>query len=118
MDIDHITYYGGRQEETIRFYGEVLGFDTKEVDGKVWVKIGKKFILHLSSDKESVTKGKFHFGISISNPSALAESIKGNGVRVFDIVDGNEIDIFKITATLTQFFVRDPAGNILEFLKV
>lgn len=115
MKIDHITYYGGTQEEAKKFYGDILGFETKLVDGKVWVKIGDEYILHLTTNEEAKTGGKCHFGIYVKNIAELAQRALYN-IEIFDIIDGQEIGSIKVDSEPKQFFVRDPAGNLIEFI--
>jgi catechol 2,3-dioxygenase-like lactoylglutathione lyase family enzyme len=115
MKIDHITYFGGTREEAKKFYGNILGLETKLVDGKVWVKIGDEYIIHLTIDEEAKTGGKCHFGIYVQNIGELAQRVQKN-TELFDIIDGREIVLVKIDLKLKQFFVRDLAGNSIEFI--
>lgn len=116
MQINHLTYYGGTQEKAIKFYGEVLGLETKLVDGKVWVKISDEYLIHLSSDESATTGGKCHFGFVIDNVYDFAEKVSEK-TQIFDLIDGKEVGIPEIKINIKQFFVKDPAGNLIEILK-
>jgi len=116
MKIDHITYFGGDIEETKEFYGNILGLEVQKNDGKLWVKVGDEYIIHLSSSPEAKTGGKCHFAITEDSVLDRAKRIKERGVEVFDLVDGQKITLERIDPEIKQFFVRDPAGNLIEFI--
>jgi len=116
MNIDHITYFGGTEEEASKFYGEILGLETKIVDGNVWAQIGDEFIRHLSPLEKTQTGGNCHFAVKVDNVFEIAKRAAVSGCVLFKIVDGEELPIAQIDKEINQFFVRDFAGNMVEIL--
>ena len=113
--IDHVQVAApqGSEEEAIGFYSGMLGM--KEVEkpqplkarGGVWFQFGN-FQLHVGIDEPFVPAKKAHPAFKVSGYDAMQKQLKEKGVevKVDDSIPGVE-----------RFFVFDPFGNRLEFLK-
>lgn len=113
--IDHIQVAApkGGEAEARQFYSEVL--DMKEIEkpgplkgrGGVWFEFGS-FQLHVGIDEPFVPAKKAHPAFKVAGYEALQKHLTAQGVefRTDDSIRGVE-----------RFFVFDPFGNRLEFLK-
>lgn len=113
--IDHVQVAApkGSEAEAILFYSEVLGM--KEIDkpeplkarGGVWFEFDN-FQLHVGIEEPFIPAKKAHPAFKVFGYDALRGHLEGNGIAVSvdDSIPGVE-----------RFFVFDPFGNRLEFLK-
>jgi len=113
--IDHVQVAApkGKEQEAIGFYAGVLGM--KEVEkpeslkgrGGVWFEFGD-YQLHVGVEEPFSPAKKAHPAFKVSGYEALQKQLSANSVEV------------KIDAGIPgvqRFFVSDPFGNRLEFLK-
>lgn len=113
--IDHVQVAAPRgcEEEARRFYSGVLNM--KEVDkpeplkarGGVWFEFGS-FQLHVGVEEPFASAKKAHPAFVVNGFSGLREHLESNGIQV---KDDNSIP------GSSRFFIADPFGNRLEFLK-
>lgn len=113
--IDHVqvTAPKGCEEEARNFYGEVLGMmemekpSTLKARGGAWFEL-PGFQLHVGVEESFAPAKKAHPAFVVDGFDELKEHLTNNGVMVKDdlSIPGNP-----------RFFIADPFGNRLEFLK-
>lgn len=113
--IDHVQVAAPRdsEERAQKFYGTLLGM--KEIEkpgplkarGGVWFEFGD-FQLHVGVEEPFLPAKKAHPAFVVKGFEALRNHLKDQGIEVKmdDAIPGVE-----------RFFVFDPFGNRLEFLK-
>lgn len=113
--IDHVQVAApaGGEAEARRFYTEILGM--KEMDkpeplrarGGAWFEIGD-FQLHVGIEEPFAPAKKAHPAFRVSGFEALKQHLAEQGIegKPDDSIPGVE-----------RFFIFDPFGNRLEFLK-
>lgn len=113
--IDHIQVAAPRdsEEEAIRFYSVILGM--KEIEkpeplkarGGVWFEFGS-FQLHIGIEDPFKPAKKAHPAFKVSGFEALKQHLAERGIesKQDDSIPGVE-----------RFFIFDPFGNRLEFMK-
>lgn len=113
--IDHVQVAApkGSEQQAREFYGEILGM--KEVEkpeplkarGGAWFEFGS-FQLHIGIEEPFAPAKKAHPAFKVSGFETLKEHLSEKGVEFKndDSIPGVE-----------RFFVFDPFGNRLEFLK-
>lgn len=113
--IDHVQVAApkGCEEEARRFYGGVLGLTEVEKPeplkgrGGVWFEFGD-FGLHVGVEEPFSAAQKAHPAFVVKGFGELQEFLAAKGVNV---KNDNSIP------GSSRFFVADPFGNRLEFLK-
>ncbi len=113
--IDHVQVAApkGGEADARRFYGDALGM--KEIQkpeplksrGGVWFGFDD-FQLHVGIDEPFVPAKKAHPAFKVSGYEALQRHLEKNGITVTADTSIPGVD---------RFFVFDPFGNRLEFLK-
>lgn len=113
--IDHIQVAApaGSEAEAIGFYGGLLGMqqidkpEPLKARGGVWFEFGS-FQLHVGIEDPFVPAKKAHPAFKVSGYEEMQKQLKEKGavLKVDDSIPGVE-----------RFFVFDPFGNRLEFLK-
>lgn len=105
MKINHVTLLVKDKQRSKKFYTEVLGFEKKESDNCLWIKIGDQYI-HITENSGGPVTGTFyHFAIEIDDLPLYLEKLKEKGVEVFDFSEDK-----------LQYFIRDIDGNLIEFI--
>ncbi|WP_085522465.1 VOC family protein [Tuberibacillus sp. Marseille-P3662] len=112
--IDHVQLAAprGSEDESRRFYGDILGM--KEIPkpvnlakrGGVWFKCGAQQ-LHIGIQDDFIPAKKAHPAFDVDHLQALRKRMVEHGVKVKEdeSLEGAE-----------RFYVNDPFGNRLEFL--
>jgi catechol 2,3-dioxygenase-like lactoylglutathione lyase family enzyme len=111
LSFDHvsITYPTGRGEEVRAYYGGVLGMkevqppETMQGRGLVWFAMPDGRVLHLVPDDEYLAPKLSHPAF-VADLDALAASVEN---PTWD----------ELFAPRRRFYLRDPFGNLLEFLE-
>lgn len=113
--IDHVQVAApkGSEEQARKFYEGILGM--KEVEkpeplkegGGVWFEFGS-FQLHVGIEEPFAPARKAHPAFKVSGYEALQKQLTENGIEI-----KNDSRI----PGVARFFVFDPFGNRLEFLK-
>jgi len=114
--LDHINIRAPKQlvEQVREFYCGVLGFETGPRPGfsspGYWLYVENQPLVHLSIDPDSTVgerRGHLdHIAFRAKDPEALRTRLEGSGISY------RRCRIPELG--LTQFFLRDPAGNGLE----
>ena len=105
MRINHVTLLVADRGKAEEFYAGVLGLEKEERSGHLWIKVGEQYV-HLTENSGPVAGDSFyHFAIEIENLPGYLEQIGCRGAEVFDVA-----------LERTQGFVRDPDGNLIEFI--
>ncbi len=103
MRINHVTLLVRDKETSKRFYAETLGLGVREDQG-LWIRIGGQY-LHLTDSSGAPVPGTFyHFAIETERLSEFLAGLEKKGVTIFHLGDER------------QNFVRDPDGNLIEFV--
>lgn len=120
IGINHVTLLVKNKIETEKFFTELLGLEKYDADGRLWIKIGEKF-LHISENSGNPRRDSFyHFAIEVENVVESAKEIAAKGVRVFDL-DDKEQEILintEFDKPIRQFFLKDPDGNLIELIDI
>ena len=109
LRLAHVNLSVTDVEAARRFYGEVLGLDAvaRPADaGRTgcWFRLGE-IEIHLSEERADNAASKRHVAFE-------AEDLDGWRARFGAVEEGRPI------RGMRRFFVRDPAGNRLEFYEV
>lgn len=114
MRINHVTILVKDKEKAKLFYNETLGFEILEIDKRLWIKIGEQFI-HISDNSGKPTKTFYHFCIETKGLIRFISKLRNSDIKILDVelktVDNQALDSGK------NYFVRDPDGNLLEFIE-
>jgi len=105
MKINHVTLLVKDKQEAERFYTLILGFEKKEDEGRLWIRIGDQYIHITENSGAPVADTFYHFAIEMDDVPAYAEMLREKGVGVFDVPENP-----------LQKFVRDVDGNLIEFI--
>jgi catechol 2,3-dioxygenase-like lactoylglutathione lyase family enzyme len=102
------------------FYGDVLGLEELPrpdlgIPG-AWLSVGGDLQLHLLENPERASAGADHrlsiadphFALWINDVPSLVEELRGKGLQVLENKPGG--------APFQQAFVKDPDGNMVEFI--
>jgi len=105
MRINHITLLVKDKQKAEDFYTKVLGFDKKESEDYLWIKIGDQYI-HITDKSGRPVKNTFyHFAIEVDDLFEYVKKIRSRGADVFDF-----------SKSRLQSFIKDPDGNLIEFI--
>ena len=120
IGINHVTLLVKNKIETEKFFTQLLGLEKYDAGGRLWIRVGEKF-LHISENSGVPTRNSFyHFAIEVDNVEDCAREIVAKGVKVFDL-DENEHEILVNTEfdkPIRQFFLKDPDGNLIELIDI
>ncbi len=109
--VTHVNLAVDDVEAARRFYGEVLGLEEiPRAEGRgrpgAWFRLGA-MELHLSHEPDPQNRAsKRHVAFEARDLAALRDHLEESGFRT---EDGSPLP------GVRRFFVRDPAGNRLEF---
>lgn len=106
-------------EQTLHFYCDILGFkhafDLKDDDGQPWieyVKVAEDSFVEFFYGAAKEEKHQYdHICFEVGDIEKLAKDLKEKGVDF-----AQELSVGKDTNT--QFWLRDPDGNWLEFMEL
>lgn len=111
----NVTVPAALEESAKSFYGNLLGLEQVEKpDGPrkhigAWYQLGESQ-LHLSIEEEPRNQdSNRHVCYSVSDVAGALDTFRGAGIEVVSeeqLVNGG-----------SRFFVRDPAGNLIEITK-
>lgn len=103
----------GGEKAAIRFYGELVGLERIEKPANLAKRGGVWFAtatlqVHLGVDKDFVPARKAHVAFEVPNLDALRSRLEreGIGITADEPLEGFD-----------RFYVSDPFGNRVEFLK-
>lgn len=88
-----------------KFYTEILGFEKKEIDGRLWIKVGDQYIHITENSGKPVPDTFYHFAIEIDNLADYKNILKDKGVNIFDYSEDKR-----------QSFLKDLDGNLIELI--
>lgn len=118
MFINHITLLVTDKIRSEDFYVKRLGLRKQLVGKSLWIGVGDQF-LHITQNSGPSIAGTFyHFAIGVEDLETYLLEIIGKGIDVFDIDENNQpVRINQELDTPKRlFFVRDPDGNLIEFI--
>ncbi|MFZ4631805.1 MAG: VOC family protein [Patescibacteria group bacterium] len=107
MRINHVTILVKDKNVSRKFYTEILGFESKEIGGRLWIKIGEQYLHITENSGVPVPNTFYHFAIEIDNLTDYKINLKNKGINIFDFSDDN-----------LQNFLRDTDGNLIELIDV
>ena len=120
IGINHVTLLVKNKVETEKFFTQLLGLEKYDAGGRLWIRVGEKF-LHISENSGDPGRNTFyHFAIEVENVVECAREIAAKGVKVFDL-DDNEQEVLVNTEfdkPIRQFFLKDPDGNLIELVDI
>jgi glyoxylase I family protein len=120
-NLNHVSITVTDIEKTREFYSTVLGF--KEIERPafdfpgIWYSLGGDLALHIilndelvrpAVERETIVARYPHFAVWTDDCDATAAKINTLGLPVRDVVSG--------PTGLRQVFVKDPDGNMVEFI--
>jgi catechol 2,3-dioxygenase-like lactoylglutathione lyase family enzyme len=117
VGLDHafLTIQEGGEDETRRFYGDVLGLEEiqrpegVQRSGGVWFQAGGAE-LHLGTDDAHLPPKRPHLGFRVGGSADLDELAERLTSNRFDVKWDDRIEGRR------RFYTRDPFGNRLELL--
>lgn len=99
-----MTLLVSNRDNTLKYFQNKLGLRYKYVGTHAWVVVGNQYI-HITEDSGNPVTGSFyHFCIEMENLEDYASSLVAKGVVLIDKSSSN-------------FFVKDPDGNLIEFME-
>jgi lactoylglutathione lyase len=114
VGINHVSVRAVDMEESIRFYTDLLGLDllpTPDFGRPVqWLRLGDQQF-HLFLDEEPSPRFH-HLGIDVDDFEAVFTKAKALGL--FDD-DAFGASLRRLPGGEVQMYIRDPAGNLVEF---
>jgi len=118
VGINHVTVIVANKKDAADFYFYILGFERIDVGKSLWAKVGNQFI-HINENSEFVNQESFsHFAVEVENLKSYLEELIKKGVEVFDL--SSQLQKTDINANLDKtgrnYFIKDPSGNIIEFI--
>lgn len=118
MLINHVTVLVSDKGIAEDFYVNKLGLKKYPVGKSLWIAVGDQFIHITQNSGPSIAGTFYHFAICVENLMEYLKGIIDKGVVVFDIDDKDQpIRINQeLDAPKRLFFVRDPDGNLIEFV--
>jgi catechol 2,3-dioxygenase-like lactoylglutathione lyase family enzyme len=121
QNVSHVSITVTDIEKTREFYTRTLGF--KEIPRPafdfpgIWYSLGGDLQLHIilndqlvrpAVERETITARYPHFALWTENCDATAERLNALGLPNRDVISG--------PTGLRQVFVKDPDGNMVEFI--
>ena len=118
MFINHVTILVSDKEQSEDFYVHKLGLKKHPVGRSLWVAVGDQFIHITQNSGPSVAGTFYHFAIGLENFEEYLKQVIGKGVEIFDLDNDNQPTRInkELDAPGRLFFVRDPDGNLVEFI--
>jgi catechol-2,3-dioxygenase len=113
--LDHITLEVRNIHNALQFYTKVLGLeeistpDEVKIKGVRWLSIPGKQALHLIEIKDMQKPSSAHMALVVDDIDAWEKHLTKNSIQI----QSPKFDIYKAK----RFFIRDPFGNRIEFLK-
>lgn len=113
--LHHVAITVANLSEAIEFYASGLGLVELETPSSVieqgirWFDLGQGRALHLIATSETAPASRAHFAITVDDVAAWQSYIERQGIKIIKPT----IDL----AGAKRFFLRDPAGNLLEFVE-
>ena len=113
--LDHITIEVHDIETALQFYIEIIGLDEIETPSEVkdkgvrWLSIPGGQALHLIEKPDMKEPASAHFAIVIDDPDSWQKHLTQNQIEI----QSPKFDIYNAQ----RFFIKDPSGNRIEFLK-
>jgi catechol 2,3-dioxygenase-like lactoylglutathione lyase family enzyme len=113
--INHVSVVANDLEESARFYEELFGMErlptAKFPGGDVlWLKVGNQQLHLFESDEDEPTL-RHHFGMDVDDFEAVYAKAKELGVLNTDAFGAS---LRGHPAGWVQFYLTDPAGNLVE----
>lgn len=118
MRINHVTILVEDKERSKSFYVDGLGLDYKIINNKhLWILVGEEY-LHITDSMGRPAYGSLaHFAIEVEDLNSYAGRLIEKGLRIFALGDQNQEELItSVSENIQHFFVRDPDGNLLEFV--
>jgi catechol 2,3-dioxygenase-like lactoylglutathione lyase family enzyme len=98
----------------VHFYGDILGLTEVETPPEVlragvrWFDLGEGRMLHLLQTEDVVPLPRAHFCITVDNVAGWRAYVESRGIEILaPVVQAYQVE---------RFFMRDPSGNLLEFV--
>jgi len=113
--IHHITVEANDLEEALEFYVDILGLDelpTPEnikAAGVRWIKFNDRTALHIIENEDCSAPELAHMALAIDNVSSWKEYLSNKGMEI----KSPKLNVYNAE----RFFVNDPSGNRIEFIK-
>ena len=113
--LDHVAIEVNDIEEALNFYTIILGLEeipTPEevkVKGIRWLSLPDNQTLHLVASREFRAPGTAHLAITVEEIETWEKYLNDHNVETYP----PKFDLYKAK----RFFVKDPSGNRIEFLK-
>ena len=106
--IHHVSLCVKDEDEAVRFYTEVLGFEVLPRPdfgfGGYWLETGRGQVHLIQSD--NVPQGSHHFALQVEDMDEVVEAIRAKGWKVDPVPHMQGAGL--------QAFLHDPSGNLIE----
>lgn len=113
--IDHVAITVRNLENAFQFYREVLGLEELQTPPDaaakriIWMKIPGGGMLHLVETPEPIPATLAHFALRVKNIDDWHVHLKNQEIELIDI----PINV----PGVKRLYVRDPSGNLFEFIE-
>ncbi len=115
LKLDHVAIHVNDLEQACQFYEEILGWTPSEAAaevrerGIVWYDLPDQRQVHLFRTDDPLPINRAHFALLVNEVSAWREYLLKSGVEIVE----PSVTLYNAE----RFFVRDPSGNLVEFVK-
>jgi catechol 2,3-dioxygenase-like lactoylglutathione lyase family enzyme len=117
MKINHVTVLVTDKKRALAFYRDTLGFDIKMAGESTWACVGESYI-HITDNSGAPQSGSFyHFAIEDERYDERAQELLEQNVAIYNWNDKALKPIHNLEELKNHFFVLDPDGNMLEFIR-
>jgi catechol 2,3-dioxygenase-like lactoylglutathione lyase family enzyme len=113
--LDHVAIEVKDLKETLDFYINVVGFDLLDTPDSVrekgvqWIKLNDRQAIHLVENPDASPGKISHIALEVDDVAEWKSRITEKGIEI----DPPKFNMYRAE----RFFVLDPSGNRIEFLK-
>jgi catechol-2,3-dioxygenase len=113
--LDHVTLEVNDIENALDFYIKILGLeeihtpDEVKLKGVRWLSLPDNQALHLIEIKDMQKPSSAHMALVVDDIEFWKKHLNENSIHI----QPPKFDIYKAK----RFFIKDPSGNRIEFLK-
>lgn len=114
LKLEHVAVHVNELESTRKFYEEILGWSPSDVSdevtskGIVWYELPDGRQIHLFATDAELPINRAHFALNVEDVSGWRTFLENAGVEIVEPL----VNLYNAE----RFFVRDPSGNLIEFV--
>ena len=113
--LHHVTIHVKNITEARAFYENIPGIVLANMPlsvsekGIIWYNLPDGRQIHLFPWEEDISQTRAHFALTVENIEAWHSFFKNQGCEIIEPM---------VNYGAERFFIRDPSGNLIEFLKL